>query len=586
MSDSRHGSADQGRPEKRDQRSGGGNGAGRPTSARSGSTARDGAAPKKPYGDRDNRKPYGDRDAKKPYGDRDARKPYGDRDARKPYGDRDAKKPYGDRDAKKPYGDRDAKKPYGDRDAKKPYGDRDAKKPYGDRDNRKPYGDRDPKPYGDRGASKPYGDRDARKPYGDRDARKPYGDRDAKKPYGDRGASKSYGDRDNRKPYGDRDAKKPYGDRGASKPYGDRDARKPYGDRDNRKSYGDAPRGSRPGGRDDQRETPRENHGAAELQVRPRHDDPFIPESIEARDLDKGARAELKTLSKENADWVARHLVAASELLEEDPELAHQHALSAGRRAGRIAVVRETLAITAYATGDFALALRELRTYRRISGSNDQLPLLVDSERGVGRPDRALEVGRAVDRTTLPAAVQAALAIAMSGARLDLGQPEIALAELEIPQLDPDRAFSYSPALFSAYAEVLEELGRTDEAATWRARADRADAALAGPAEAESIEIFEIELDESADQIEAVVEVAETVESVEQVELEASIETEAADDAAQADSVDVDDIGDDTVDRDPGDVLEDEVRAVLAETADLDTEENEGTTGGSVSREG
>jgi hypothetical protein len=60
--------------------------------------------------------------------------------------------------------------------------------------------------------------------------------------------------------------------------------------------------------------------------------------------------------------------------------------------------VRETLAITAYATGDYALALRELRTYRRISGKDDQIALMVDSERGVGRPDRALEVGRAVDK--------------------------------------------------------------------------------------------------------------------------------------------------------------------------------------------
>ena len=233
--------------------------------------------------------------------------------------------------------------------------------------------------------------------------------------------------------------------------------------------------------------------GAPNLAVRPRHDEPEIPERIEARDLDKGARGELRTLSKENADWVARHLVAASEYLEDDPELAHQHAMSAARRAGRIGVVRETLAITAYATGDFTLALRELRTYRRISGSNDQLPLMVDSERGVGRPDRALEVGRAVDRSELPAAVQVGLAIAMSGARLDLEQPELALAELEIPQLDPDRAFSYSPALFSAYAEVLEELGRDSDAAAWRARADRAEEALSGPAESELVEIFEVE---------------------------------------------------------------------------------------------
>ncbi|NYG19602.1 hypothetical protein BJY17_000349 [Agromyces hippuratus] len=321
--------------------------------------------------------------------------------------------------------------------------------------------------------------------------------------------------------------------------------------------------------------------------MRPRHDDPFIPESIEARDLDKGARAELKTLSKENADWVARHLVAASELLEDDPELAHQHALSAGRRAGRIAVVRETLAITAYATGDFALALRELRTYRRISGSNDQLPLMVDSERGVGRPDRALEVGRAVDRSTLPAAVQVGLAIAMSGARLDLGEPEIALAELEIPQLDPDRAFSYSPALFSAYAEVLEELGRADEAAKWRARADRAEAALGGPAEAESIEIFEVELEEVDDEADSA-EADESVEpeaSVETVAAEASDEPEAADGAAQDESSGARESSDETdevLDGDPGDVLEDDVREVLAA---LEADESEGTSGGTVPRE-
>ena len=231
--------------------------------------------------------------------------------------------------------------------------------------------------------------------------------------------------------------------------------------------------------RDEIRRDDEQAQRSRELQsVRPRHDDPIIPDEVQARELPGEARVELKTLSKDNADWVAKHLVMAGRLIEEDPELAHKHALSASRRAGRVAVVRETLAITAYATGDFALALRELRTYRRISGSNDQLPLMVDSERGVGRPDRALELGRSVDRTTLPNDVQVSLAIAMSGARLDLGQPEAALAELEIPQLDPNRAFSYSADLFHAYAEVLEELGRDEQAAEWRERAARAEAAL------------------------------------------------------------------------------------------------------------
>ncbi|MFN3949650.1 hypothetical protein [Microbacterium sp.] len=155
------------------------------------------------------------------------------------------------------------------------------------------------------------------------------------------------------------------------------------------------------------------------------------------------------------------------------------------------------MAITAYAVGDFALALRELRTHRRITGSDEQLPLIVDSERGVGRPDRALEEGRAVDRSTLSVPVRVQLAIAMSGARLDLGQTDRALQELEIPEADPDRAFEWSPALFAARAAVLEELGRDDEAAEWERRAEIAAEALdaaAGVADREVIVVEEIEL--------------------------------------------------------------------------------------------
>jgi hypothetical protein len=231
---------------------------------------------------------------------------------------------------------------------------------------------------------------------------------------------------------------------------------------------------------------------------RPRHDDPEIPEEVTANLLDKVARAELKTLSKDNADWVARHLVMAGRLIDTDAALAHKHAQAAGRRAGRVAVVRESVGITAYALGEFELALRELRTYRRISGRDDQLPLMVDSERGIGRPEKALELGRSVPRTSLDVPVQVALAIAMSGARLDLGQPEAALTELQIPQLDPERAYVWSPALFDAYATVLEDLGRDDEAEQWWQRSDRATIALENAAIPEGEDTVEI-IDEDWD---------------------------------------------------------------------------------------
>ncbi|WP_253259301.1 hypothetical protein [Subtercola boreus] len=296
---------------------------------------------------------------------------------------------------------------------------------------------------------------------------------------------------------------------GSDRPRGSRPPQK-SGERKLWTSDGKPARSAAPGSRDkanrggyrDEGLSPEELRQRELRAVRAHHDDPEVPEDVSVKELDRVAFNELKTLSKENADGVAKHLVMVARLIESDPELAHKHATSASRRAGRIAMVRETLAITAYATGDYGLAIRELRTYRRISGSNEQLALMVDSERGLGRPDRALELGRSVPRESLTPATQVAVAIAMSGARLDLDQPEAALAELSIPKLDASRAYSYSPELFWAYAEVLDDLGRAAEAAEWRERADRAEAALyAASAEEDDdlVEVFEEEGEDGAD---------------------------------------------------------------------------------------
>ncbi|WP_292794651.1 hypothetical protein, partial [Microbacterium sp. UBA6633] len=304
---------------------------------------------------------------------------------------------------------------------------------------------------------------------------------------------------------------------------------------------------------------------------RPRFDEPRVPEDVTARDLHPSARNELKTLSKENAEFVARHLAMASRLIDEDPTLAHEHALAASRRAGRIAIVRETLGITAYATGDFALALRELRTYRRISGKDDQIALMVDSERGIGRPDRALETGRAVDRSALTTPVRVALAIAMSGARLDQGDLELALGELEIPELDPDRAFEWSPALFAARAAVLEDLGRTDEAEFWAHRAEVAAEAL-GVDEAGDEELY---VEDGLVEDEFSEEHAVSVEDEFSDEEEFSADDTVADEEAASDA----ETGDDSSSSDTNETpepaepsIEDEVRELLGE--DDETEDD------------
>ena len=201
----------------------------------------------------------------------------------------------------------------------------------------------------------------------------------------------------------------------------------------------------------------------------------------------------MKTLQSETQEWVARHLAMVVNLIDEDPELAHQHAISASRRAGRIPVVREMLAATAYRVGDYALALRELRTHRRLSGSQGNIALMVEAERALVRPQKAIETGLEADISELNAEQRVQLAVAMSGARLDLGQTQQALFELEIPELDPNRAFSYSPELFAAYAAVLEDLGRERESAQWQARAELAAAALdERSAAGDQIEVLEV----------------------------------------------------------------------------------------------
>ncbi len=189
--------------------------------------------------------------------------------------------------------------------------------------------------------------------------------------------------------------------------------------------------------------------------------------------MDPEARAELRTLPGDLADAVARRLVAAS--LEPDPVQAYQHAQAARRLAARVGVVRETSGIAAYQAGEWADALTELRAARRLTGRTSYLPLMADSERALGRLDRALELvtgpeSRAVDRAT---AIE--LRIVESGIRRDQGLPDAAVAALQVPELTRPRTGPESARLYYAYADAVLDAGREDEARDWFGRAAAAD---------------------------------------------------------------------------------------------------------------
>lgn len=211
--------------------------------------------------------------------------------------------------------------------------------------------------------------------------------------------------------------------------------------------------------RNDRRDRDERGARASRPPQKDRYIPPFIPEGVEYSELDREVRARLRGLSKENAERVGKHLVMAGELLESDPELAYEHAQAAVRRAGRIDVVREAAALTAYATGKYAEALREFRTVRRLSGIDLHRAAEADCERGLGRPERALEVIAEAPQN-LSQIQRAELAIVEAGARRDLKQPEVALIILE----DAPRTKSTYLRLDEARADVLMELGRTQDA--------------------------------------------------------------------------------------------------------------------------
>lgn len=222
-------------------------------------------------------------------------------------------------------------------------------------------------------------------------------------------------------------------------------------------------------------------------------------------EVDRSVKNQLRTLSKENAEGVAQHLVMVSELLDVDLEGALAHAETAVRRAGRVPAAREALGLVAYRMGDWARALSEFRTVRRLSGSSHLLPLMVDCERGLGRPDKALELSQSEEAKGLALDERIELAIVVSGVRRDLGQLDAAAAGLVdlVRRISPNRPAA--ARLYYAYADVQLELGNAETARDWFARAVEADHDLTTDAaerldELDGVEMLDLLGDEDEDE--------------------------------------------------------------------------------------
>lgn len=81
-------------------------------------------------------------------------------------------------------------------------------------------------------------------------------------------------------------------------------------------------------------------------------------------------------------------LAAAAEAFTEGQfHVAVRKAEHAKDLASRDATIREILGLASYRIGDWQTALRELRTYRRLSGETTHMPVEMDTLRALGRND-------------------------------------------------------------------------------------------------------------------------------------------------------------------------------------------------------
>jgi tetratricopeptide (TPR) repeat protein len=199
-----------------------------------------------------------------------------------------------------------------------------------------------------------------------------------------------------------------------------------------------------------------------------------LPDDVDPRALDQETRRQLQSLAKDTAEVVAKHLVMAGRLMDEDPAQALAHARAARALAGRIGAAREANGLVAYVAGEWAEALSELRAARRMTGQPDHLPVMADCERALGRPDRALIMTEDPQGKSLEPGSRVELMIVASGARRDLRQFDAAVALLQVPALEgPVR--EWTARLRYAYADALLDAERAEEARQWFARAAEVD---------------------------------------------------------------------------------------------------------------
>lgn len=223
--------------------------------------------------------------------------------------------------------------------------------------------------------------------------------------------------------------------------------------------------------------------------------EPKMPKGIEWSMLSTDDRERLRGLSKEHAENIGLHILAAYTLEEKDPELALEHAKWVAHQASRIDFARETLAFVAYRQGDYKLALREFRTAFRMNGFLDYLPFIADCERGMGEPKKAIETAMSDDAKYLRGESKAEMFLVYAGALGDLELWDKAIEIVHTLGRSKGLAGEYRMRAVQAEQYFLEQAGRSDEAVALDQLLDKLELQYADAEEDETSDDLVIEYD-------------------------------------------------------------------------------------------
>ena len=223
--------------------------------------------------------------------------------------------------------------------------------------------------------------------------------------------------------------------------------------------------------------------------------EPKMPKGIEWSMLSTDDRERLRGLSKEHAENIGLHILAAYTLEERDPELALEHAKWVAHQASRIDFARETLAFVAYRQGDYKLALREFRTAFRMNGFLDYLPFIADCERGMGEPKKAIETAMSDDAKYLRGESKAEMFLVYAGALGDLELWNKAIEIVHTLGRSKGLAGEYRMRAVQAEQYFLEQAGHSDEAVALDQLLDKLELQYADAEEDETSDDLVIEYD-------------------------------------------------------------------------------------------